>query len=81
MPETLTAGEHALLGRTELRTARIVGLGHKLPERIVGNAEIAERIGVDSDWIVRRTGIRQRRYAARRRAHRPTSRSPPPAAR
>jgi 3-oxoacyl-[acyl-carrier-protein] synthase-3 len=64
MPETLAAGEHALMDRTELRTARIVGLGHKLPERIVGNAEIAEGIGVDSEWIVRRTGIRQRRYAA-----------------
>ncbi len=48
---------------TELRTARVLGLGHKLPERVVANAEIAERIGVDSEWIVRRTGIRSRRYA------------------
>jgi 3-oxoacyl-[acyl-carrier-protein] synthase III len=46
------------------RTARVVGLGHKLPDRVVPNGEIAERIGVDSDWIVRRTGIRERRYAA-----------------
>jgi 3-oxoacyl-[acyl-carrier-protein] synthase III len=46
------------------RTARIVGLGHKLPERVVPNGPIAEAIGVDSDWIVRRTGIRSRRYAA-----------------
>jgi 3-oxoacyl-[acyl-carrier-protein] synthase-3 len=53
-----------LAGRTQLRTARIIGLGHKLPDRVVANAEIAERIGVDSEWIVRRTGIRERRYAA-----------------
>jgi 3-oxoacyl-[acyl-carrier-protein] synthase-3 len=46
------------------KTARIVGLGHKLPDRVVSNGPIAERIGVDSDWIVRRTGIRERRYAA-----------------
>jgi 3-oxoacyl-[acyl-carrier-protein] synthase-3 len=46
------------------RTARIVGLGHRLPDRVVPNGPIAERIGVDSDWIVRRTGIRERRYAA-----------------
>jgi 3-oxoacyl-[acyl-carrier-protein] synthase-3 len=46
------------------RTARIVGLGHKLPERVVPNGPIAERIGVDAEWIVRRTGIRARRYAA-----------------
>jgi 3-oxoacyl-[acyl-carrier-protein] synthase-3 len=64
MPETLTAEEHALAGRIPLRTARIIGLGHKLPDRVVANAEIAEGIGVDSEWIVRRTGIRERRYAA-----------------
>jgi 3-oxoacyl-[acyl-carrier-protein] synthase-3 len=46
------------------RTARVVGLGHRLPDRVVPNGTIAERIGVDSDWIVRRTGIRERRYAA-----------------
>ena len=64
MPETLTAEEHAVHGRAPMRTARIIGLGHKLPDRVVANTEIAERIGVDSDWIVRRTGIRERRYAA-----------------
>jgi len=64
MPETLTADEQTTSWRMPMRTARIIGLGHKLPDRVVGNAEIAEGIGVDSDWIVRRTGIRQRRYAA-----------------
>ena len=49
---------------TELRTARVLGLGHKLPDRVVPNGPIAERIGVDSEWITRRTGIRERRYAA-----------------
>jgi 3-oxoacyl-[acyl-carrier-protein] synthase-3 len=47
-----------------VRTARIVGLGAHLPERVVTNAEVGARIGVDDDWIVRRTGIRERRYAA-----------------
>lgn len=46
------------------RLARIVGLGHRLPDRVVPNGQIAERIGVEPDWIVRRTGIRSRRYAA-----------------
>jgi 3-oxoacyl-[acyl-carrier-protein] synthase III len=46
------------------RTARVIGLGHRLPDRVVTNGPIAERIGVDADWIVRRTGIRERRYAA-----------------
>jgi 3-oxoacyl-[acyl-carrier-protein] synthase-3 len=66
MPETtLTQNEIQPGGRlAPPRTARIVGLGHKLPDRVVPNGPIAERIGVDSDWIVRRTGIRERRYAA-----------------
>jgi 3-oxoacyl-[acyl-carrier-protein] synthase III len=47
-----------------LRTAQITGLGHYAPVRVVPNAEIAERIGVDDEWIVRRTGIHSRRWAA-----------------
>ena len=46
------------------RTASITGLGHYLPEEVVPNDPIAERIGVDDEWIVRRTGIRSRRRAA-----------------
>jgi len=35
-----------------------------LPDRVVGNDEIAARLGVEDDWIVRRTGILRRRIAA-----------------
>jgi 3-oxoacyl-[acyl-carrier-protein] synthase III len=64
MPEALTEA-HSINGHMKAtRTARVAGLGHKLPDRVVPNGPIAERIGVDSDWIVRRTGIRERRYAA-----------------
>jgi 3-oxoacyl-[acyl-carrier-protein] synthase-3 len=61
-----TALEAAVAGgeRAPVRTARIAGLGHYAPERVVPNALIAERIGVDDEWIVRRTGIRSRRWAA-----------------
>ena len=65
MPESLTTEHHKLNGRmAPARTARVVGLGHRLPDRVVPNGPIAERIGVDAEWIVRRTGIRERRYAA-----------------
>jgi 3-oxoacyl-[acyl-carrier-protein] synthase-3 len=47
-----------------LRTAGITGLGAALPQRRVANAELAERLGVGVEWIERRTGIRERRYAA-----------------
>jgi 3-oxoacyl-[acyl-carrier-protein] synthase-3 len=46
------------------RTAAITGLGHYLPEEVVPNEPIAQKIGVDDEWIVRRTGIRSRRRAA-----------------
>ena len=42
----------------------IIGLGHYAPERIVLNAEIERRLGVEEGWIKRRTGIDARRYAA-----------------
>jgi 3-oxoacyl-[acyl-carrier-protein] synthase-3 len=45
-----------------LVAAGITGLGTALPPRVVPNAEITPAIGVDDDWIVRRTGIRERRY-------------------
>jgi 3-oxoacyl-[acyl-carrier-protein] synthase-3 len=46
------------------RTARITGLGHHVPAEVVPNGPIAERIGVDDAWIVKRTGIKSRRRAA-----------------
>ena len=34
-----------------------------VPDTIVSNAEIGARLGVDADWIARRTGIHSRRVA------------------
>jgi 3-oxoacyl-(acyl-carrier-protein) synthase III len=45
------------------RHSRILGLGVYRPRRSVGNAEIAARLGLTEDWIVRRSGIRRRGYA------------------
>ena len=44
--------------------AVITGTGSYLPERIVTNAELAERIDTSDEWIVQRTGIKQRHIAA-----------------
>jgi 3-oxoacyl-[acyl-carrier-protein] synthase III len=64
MPETALERRPLDRRNAPARTARVIGLGHKLPDRVVTNGPIAERIGVEADWIVRRTGIRERRYAA-----------------
>ena len=44
--------------------SEIVGLGHYAPERVVSNAEIESRRGLEAGWIEGRTGIRERRFAA-----------------
>ena len=41
----------------------ITGSGSALPKRCVTNAELAERVDTSDDWIVERTGIRQRYLA------------------
>lgn len=41
-----------------------LGSGAYLPERIVTNAELAERVDTTDEWIQARTGIRQRHVAA-----------------
>jgi 3-oxoacyl-[acyl-carrier-protein] synthase-3 len=42
----------------------IAGLGVAVPEAVVANAPIAERLGIDASWIAQRTGIGERRMAA-----------------
>jgi len=42
----------------------MLGFGHYAPERRVLNAEIERRLALEPGWILRRTGITERRYAA-----------------
>ncbi|RWF07474.1 MAG: 3-oxoacyl-ACP synthase, partial [Mesorhizobium sp.] len=44
-------------------TARIIGFGHSVPARSVGNAEIEASLGLEAGWIEGRTGIRSRFWA------------------
>ena len=44
--------------------ARLAGIGAYLPDRVVSNAEISERVDTSDAWIQERTGIRQRHLAA-----------------
>ncbi len=46
-----------------MKYARIVGTGSYLPPRVVTNAELAQRVETSDEWIVTRTGIRQRHIA------------------
>ncbi len=44
--------------------SRITGLGLHLPERVVTNADLERVMDTTDAWIVERTGIRERRFAA-----------------
>ena len=45
--------------------SRIVGTGSYLPAQILTNDELAQRLETSDAWIRARTGIRERRIAAR----------------
>ena len=42
----------------------ITGLGVKVPDRVVTNDELSQYVDTSDEWIVERTGIRQRRIAS-----------------
>ena len=46
-----------------VRTCSIAAVGSCVPERVLSNAELARQLTVTEDWILRRTGIRERRIA------------------
>ncbi|MDN5201082.1 beta-ketoacyl-ACP synthase III [Fulvivirgaceae bacterium BMA10] len=45
-----------------MKNARITGLGHYVPERIVTNDELSTLMDTSDEWIVERTGIKERRF-------------------
>ncbi len=42
----------------------VLGCGSYLPQKVLTNAELAARLDTSDEWIVQRTGIRQRHIAA-----------------
>ena len=42
----------------------VLGCGAYLPSRVVMNAELAQTVDTSDEWIVQRTGIRERHIAA-----------------
>jgi 3-oxoacyl-[acyl-carrier-protein] synthase III len=46
-----------------LMGVRVLGTGSYVPDAVVSNEHLHQRLGFDSDWIVKRTGILERRHA------------------
>ena len=53
--------------RTHLpkRTVSIIGTGSYVPERVMTNADLAKLVETSDEWITTRTGIKERRIAAK----------------
>jgi 3-oxoacyl-[acyl-carrier-protein] synthase III len=48
----------------EPRRAAITGVAIYVPERVLSNAELAQSLDTSDEWIITRTGIRERRIGA-----------------
>jgi 3-oxoacyl-[acyl-carrier-protein] synthase III len=53
-----------MIGRTSGPHVSITGLGCHVPERVLSNDDLAKLVDPNDDWIMSRTGIRERRIAA-----------------
>ena len=48
-----------------MKNAKIIGLGSYLPEKVLTNADLEKMVDTSDEWIVSRTGMRERRLAAK----------------
>jgi 3-oxoacyl-[acyl-carrier-protein] synthase III len=53
-----------MIGTSNGRPISITGLGCYVPERVITNDALAKMVDTSDEWIVERTGIRERRVAA-----------------
>ena len=57
-----------MIGTSNGRPISITGLGCYVPERVITNVELSKMVDTSDEWIVERTGIRERRVAAPKEA-------------
>src|SRR5258707_1226656 len=50
-----------MIGKANGQAVSITALGCKVPDRIVTNADLAKMVETSDEWIMARTGIRERR--------------------
>ncbi|MFL6006646.1 MAG: beta-ketoacyl-ACP synthase III [Gaiellaceae bacterium] len=53
-----------MIGSTNGRRIGITGLGVHVPERVFTNKDLEQYVDTSDEWIVERTGIRERRFAS-----------------
>jgi len=53
-----------MIGRAEGKRISITGLGVHVPEKVMTNDDLSKLVDTNDQWIVERTGIKERRIAA-----------------
>jgi 3-oxoacyl-[acyl-carrier-protein] synthase-3 len=51
-------------GDTDMKMAKIIGTGSWLPEKVLTNRDLEAMVDTSDEWIVTRTGIKERRVTA-----------------
>src|SRR5579862_9676758 len=44
--------------------AVVQGIGHSVPDKVLSNADLEKMVDTNDEWIVQRTGIRERRMCS-----------------
>jgi 3-oxoacyl-[acyl-carrier-protein] synthase III len=57
-----------VIGEANGRRVGITGLGVYVPDKVVTNDDLAKMVDTSDEWIVERTGIRERRFATQEEA-------------
>jgi 3-oxoacyl-[acyl-carrier-protein] synthase-3 len=57
-----------MIGEANGRRVGITGLGVHVPDKVVTNDDLARIVDTSDEWIVERTGIRERRFATQEEA-------------
>ena len=57
-----------MIGSTNGRRIGITGLGVHVPDRVFTNKDLEQFVDTSDEWIVERTGIRERRFASEEEA-------------
>ena len=52
-----------LLGSVEIINSQLIGTGSCIPDFVLTNAMLEQMVDTSDEWIVKRTGVRERRIA------------------
>ena len=65
---TFAVDQVVVIGSTNGRRVGITGLGVNVPDRVFTNKDLEQYVDTTDEWIVERTGIHERRFAAKEEA-------------